>query len=241
MLKTDWLIFGATFLGCSFALKKENCIILEEGCTLGSEFIANFNQKEPKPFTAKTNDGQKFLNLLKENNFVSDSGEIYAFPVLLEFSKLVSYKDEIEIHFDTVVTSIEKENDGFLVEFSNCNGIQTIFANHILDTTSKGALYQNKRDAYFSTVVENNGEIYNEITNLSYVFVPFDTDFTKTRENVLKKAKNLNAKIMMLSNCLCYRNEVKPYEKDEINYAPSDGFYNPLFAFEGGVLLAEEL
>ena len=76
---------------------------------------------------------------------------------------------------------------------------------------------------------------------LNYIFVPFDTDFTKTRENIMSKAKNMNAKILMLSNCVCFRDEIEPYEKDGINYAPSDGFYNPLYAFEGGVLLAEKL
>ena len=241
MRKTEWLIFGATFLGFSFAMKKENCVILEEGCTIGPEFVENFNQKEPKPFNPVTKDGEVIKNILLDKNFISETGEYYPTPMLFEFAKLIEKKQDIEIHFDTVVTAVSKENDGFLVEFSNCNGKQTIFAKNILDTTSCGVFRNNKRSAFFAAAVESKGEVKNEIMNINFIFVPFDKDFTETRKNVFEKAKKLGTKIMMLSNSLCYRDEVKPYCENDIHYAPSDGFYNPLFAFEGGVLLAEEL
>ena len=75
MRKTEWLIFGATFLGFSFAMKKENCVILEEGCTIGPEFVENFNQKEPKPFNPVTKDGEVIKNILLDKNFISETGE----------------------------------------------------------------------------------------------------------------------------------------------------------------------
>ena len=241
MRKIDWLIFGATFLGCSFAQKIQNCVILEEKCTLCKEFIENFNEKTPKIFIPQTKDGKAFHDTLKKQKLVSESGAIYGLPALFEFAKPLSLNTLFEIHFDTVVTSINKEQDGFIVEYSNCDGLQKIFAKHILDTTSSGVLYQNTRPAYFAAVVDKNGEVKNEITGLDYIFVPFDTDFSVTREKLIEKAKALNSKILMMSNSLCYRDEVLPYEKDGIYFAPSDGFYNPLFAVEGGVLLADEL
>ena len=103
-----------------------------------------------------------------------------------------------------------------------------------------GALYQNKRDSFLS-VASTNGEITNEITNTSYFFVSFEKDFITTKKKALETAKSKNFRIILMADRLCYIDEIKPYEKDGINFAPSDGFYNPLFAFEGGVLLAEKL
>lgn len=239
MKKTKWLILGATFLGCSFAVLKNDCVILEEGCNIGNEFVSAFNQKKPIPFNLKTSKANSFLNSLKEDGLVTESGEIYSQPAVFKLASLL-VKNETEIHFDTVVLEIKKQNNGFLVEYSNCDGLSTIFAENILDTTSVGTILKHDRKAYLSVAAEN-GEITNEITKMSYFFVEYEKDFITTRKSAYKKAKKNNFKVIMTADRLCYLNEIKPFCHDSINYAPSDGFYNLIYAFEGGVLLAEEL
>lgn len=230
-MKTEYLILGASFFGAGFALKnKGKCVILEEGATVGKEFISSFNQKKPREILCKTELGDAFKIDLKKRGLLNKNGEIYAGPATFLLSEIL-LKSEAEVYFDTVVTKIEKINSEFKVTFLNIDGENQIFAKKIIDTTSFGAFNTLKRDTYFGAVAEC-GDIKNEITNLEFSYVKFEGDYMLARNNLLKKG----GKIIMFANSPCCFDGVYPSENEGFLSAPSDGFYNLLEAFDGGAL-----
>lgn len=238
MKYTPYLILSASFLGIGFAITKD-CVILEESSTIGNEFAASLCQKPAVKIPVSTVLGKNFEKELASRKFLNENGEIYTQSAVFLLSDFLLRANR-EIHLDTVVTHIEKQDNGFTVTYFNNEGEQQIFAEKVIDTTSCGVFHTKDRKKY-AFALTNKGEVQNEITGLSYISVPFDDNWIKTRETLLQKSRQEDFSILLTANEFCCTDPYEPEETDGIVFAPSDGFYNPLAAFEGGASLAEKI
>ena len=242
MKETELFIVGATFaaIGIADALGKQT-VIAEETCVLGTEFAAAFNQKEPKKITCFTESGKTLEKQLAMRGLLNPNGEIYAQPAVFVLAK-ACIRQQIQLHFNTLVTEIKKLENGYKVTLFNCDGYQTILAKQVIDTTSTGVFKNKKREKWICSAVAQNGQIKNEITDMQYIPIPLaeSEGWVEARKKTLAYAKEKNAKIVMIANAFCYRDRVQPTEQEGVLWIPSDGFYNLLDAYEGGAAYVQQ-
>lgn len=132
------LVIGASVLGSGAAVAAEkNSAVTEPGIVVGSEFVQAFRHR----YTETPSGASVCLyNEMMKRNAVSDDGRLHLFPI----SGILAYylkNSGAEVRFAQTVVDISPENGGYIVTLCGESGIERIFAEKILDTTSLGALH----------------------------------------------------------------------------------------------------
>ena len=138
MKKVQLLIIGATVLGTAAALRKKDVMIIENSMLCGAEFVQAY--RKTKVDMSLISDVSELSEPMKNMNIISDDGYVHLLPVGGVLASLL-LKNDIDVSFFTQVFEIKKTDSGFVIKVSNENGIETVFAERILDTTSNGSMH----------------------------------------------------------------------------------------------------
>ena len=175
MKKVQLLIIGATVLGTAVALKEKDVMIIGNSMLCGAEFVQAY-KKTGVDMTLVSDVGALY-EPMRRMNIISDEGYVHLLPVGGVLASLLK-EAGVYVSFFTQVFEISKSNNGFAVKVSNENGIETIFAEKILDTTSKGTMHSlfeeyDVRKSICATLSGPSGEAYDDY---SFIRGRFDNE-----------------------------------------------------------------
>jgi len=132
------LILGATMEGIAIAVSAPNkTLIVERSMMLGSDFITSMNIKPCRMQGLKSKKAVEFRDDLIRRNLLNDKGQYHAPRISSALANLISINN-VNIMLLTEVVSIKEHSGGFEVLLFNADGINSIFVEQIIDTTSTG-------------------------------------------------------------------------------------------------------
>lgn len=135
-MEYDLIVIGATFagLGAAYAAR-DKVLVLESRSQIGYEFIGAYHPGDDwemeKSLSAK---GEELRSELVARGILSKEGKVYIPEVLPLIYHRVS-QDNLPVLLMTEVIRVEKEDDCYLVEIYNSDGIAQLRAKRVLDTT----------------------------------------------------------------------------------------------------------
>lgn len=141
MKKYKVLFIGGSAYACAGAIKyKDDAVVLENNIVLAPEFTLSYaknNVSAPISAFAET-----FYEKVKEKGLIQNS-KIHLMPTADVMAELMLGKN---IYLDSSIINITKEQNLYKVDFWSQGGINTIYAENIIDTTEKG--YDNAGEKY---------------------------------------------------------------------------------------------
>lgn len=175
MKKVQLLIIGATVLGTAAALKEKDVMIIDNSMLCGAEFVQAY--KKTRVDMTLASDAGVLYEPMRRMNIISDEGYVHLLPVGGVLASLLK-EAGVYVSFFTQAFEISKITDGFIVKVSNQNGIETIFAEKILDTTSNGTMHglfeeYDVKKSICATLVGPSGEASD---NYSFIRGRFDNE-----------------------------------------------------------------
>ena len=242
----DTLIIGSGYSSMGYALKKENCIILEETQCCDAHFYLPLKSFIFTAYTPKTELGIKLNSVFEKYNLFKD-GFMCLNAFESAFCEFIS-GENIEIILKSKVIGYEKTDDNiFKITAVSSEGLCTFYAKNIIDSKGKEA------DKYITVLfaTENGADA---IEKLSKIFT--DGTFTKAfYENRFamhlpaKNIDNINEMLSIIEEKWKMANTdakvlyVAPVfatapNKNNDNFPKDFNFENPIEAFEAGVFLA---
>lgn len=140
MLQAKRLVIGGTVLGCGMAMADpEGTLLVERGMVLGYEFTAALH--EPACSKASSPAGYDFLAALDTWGLRHD-GRLHLPPVA-EMLAARLYEQSCRVLLYTEVLKIEPRNGGgWTLTLWNRDGMTSVAAEQIVDTTSEGIGHQ---------------------------------------------------------------------------------------------------
>ena len=176
MKKFDIAILGATCYGISYAAScKASCILIDKQISVGSEFVYSYKYAKAD-MNLKSENLNRIIGSMKTRKLIDENGNYHLLPLRGIISEFVLEKN-LNIMFDTRIVKIEKENDLFCITLVNNNGISKIYAEKILDTTSRrydGAYTANKKLA--AIISDGNSEL-SDSENIHFEKCMFEDDY----------------------------------------------------------------
>ena len=136
MLQANRLVIGGTVLGCGLAMADPaGALLVERGMVLGYDYSAALH--EPACPEATTPTGRELADAMVEWGLLHD-GRVHLPPVAdLLAARL--HERNCRVLLYTEVLKIEAHNDGgWVVTLWNRDGMSTVAAEQIVDTTSEG-------------------------------------------------------------------------------------------------------
>jgi len=251
----DTAVFGTTFLGLGAALQMENVVVIEKGGLFGAEFVNSYKVCAPKVVEPKTELGKKFLEDLKRRGLISETGEIYPAPSVYVLSSYLKEKS-IDILLMTEVTDIKKVDNYYKIMVYHSNGFETIYAKHILDTTTLGighdAAGKYAKQKQLNAIVYNpdeselEGLSFNSQNGLYTYTLPVDLetgryDAMEMLCGLEKVFAEKNLQVSSIASDFSYIMEpCREMIEEQFVWNPSVGYANLIEAFDMGVQFAEE-
>lgn len=77
---------------------KADVLIVENGMTVGKEFVGSFRYDVINAYNIKTNEGIRFFNEMKQRNIINDKGEVHIFPAVIanaDITARVNFEDDV--------------------------------------------------------------------------------------------------------------------------------------------------
>ena len=251
----DTAVFGTTFLGLGAALCMENVVVIEKGGLFGAEFVNSYKVCAPKAVEPKTELGKEFLEDLKRRGLVSEEGEMYPAPAVYVLSSYLKEKP-FDILLMTEVTGIKKVEGYYEIMVYHSNGFETVYAKHILDTTTLGIGHEQGRKhakvKQLNTIVYNpdgnmlEGLSYNSQNGLYTYTLPVDLeigryDAVEMLCGMEKVFAEKNLQISSIASDFSYTMEpCREAIEEQFVWNPSTAYSNLIEAFDMGVQFAEE-
>ena len=255
MRKTDTLIIGATFLGIAYAKAHKNCLIIEKGEVVCSDFVGCADITPVNLALKYSTQTEALCSELKRRGLLTDTGNVHIYPISGVMSDYI-LKNKIKLIMDTRIVSIKKESEGYKVTVFSINGFDTVYADKIIDTSPippENICHPEIRKYINASVLsggsefENSGNSNINIKHGLYgqsvlsMQVRIDETYTDARRKlhdiICKYIKN--SKIASFALEFQFVFEDKRIEKlisDGYVWIPSASYENFLTAFEGGAL-----
>lgn len=237
----DVIVFGATFAAAGIAEKfKEKCLVLERRLQAGYEFYGalRYGAGYDKPLRRKEASDlfEKF-----QKNGTPYGNDTLIYPFFKQCTTL----------FGTEIVSVEKNGDAFLCTVHGVDGYKTFFSKAVVDTRfhakyalSKtfNLLMESKDFPHFDGILAKAAD--SEGRFVLQVPVPLSFTFQEARKEALKIVGKFSStqKLIYSANEFDYRasDNLSP-EENGVRLFPSKAFKNPVQAFEGGLILGEEM
>ena len=133
---TPLLIYGATAAGIGLLLKHHShALLVERSAQVGHEFVAAFHpgtgwQRQPLTEPALALRGE-----MVRRNLLSPEGLVHLPPCGVLLMNLIQ-QETLPVQLMTRIVAVETGPQGHTVTVQNADGLQTICAEHIIDTTS---------------------------------------------------------------------------------------------------------
>ena len=254
----DTIVFGSGFVSLGYAATHENTLIIERTELIEKDFSAALNPGKNWDTKAKNKETDMLIKNLTDAGLIeNDKADVVTFPPFIcDYVK----KNDFKILLLTEVLSIEKKGDLFAVSVYNNEGIDTLFAKKILDTTAEGiysdgvdilkkslnVLSFNQREDFEILAKKAFGEhtevVEGKRENERFVRVPLGTneDIIAARDKINKGWLDFLAgeesKIAMIAFAFEY-NCNQTYKKIDENWyrLVSCNFDNGIIAFDAGV------
>lgn len=224
----DIAIFGATFAGAGILKAyKGKCVVIEKNTLCGYEFINALKKgvnTEEKPVTEE---GKAFYKEIRNKS-------------VLEFSMpLHRIFENKNIKLATMVSDIEKTEEGFLIRLFNNGGFEEIRAKKIVDTICHSDMIISKT---LNALVQTDKELEESGINGRKIFkcqLDSADDFITARLKLKKELeKGMMADYIASEFDVCTEENI--LKKGEITYLTSVSYKNPYLAFDAGCKLAKE-
>ena len=237
----DVIVFGATFAAAGIAEKfNEKCLVLERRLQAGYEFYGalRYGAGYDKPLRRKEASDlfEKF-----QKNSTPYGNDTLIYPFFKQCTTL----------FGTEIVSVEKNGDAFLCTVHGVDGYKTFFSKAVVDTRfhakyalSKtfNLLMESKDFPHFDGILAKAAD--SEGRFVLQVPVPLSFTFQEARKEALKIVGKFSStqKLIYSANEFDYQasDNLSP-EENGVRLFPSKAFKNPVQAFEGGLILGEEM
>ena len=251
MRQVESLLVGATAYAVGYAAGNKNCMIVEEGQWVGSDFSATLNAECVDVQALQTAAAKTLADDLTARGLLDEAGRVHILPIAAKLSEEL-LRLNVTVLFDATTVSVEKEKDGYVVTIFHRNGFEKIEAKRVIDT--RACIYVDGAKKFFCTMITDMDESISlpdakllkgglgESTLKMYV--DQETDYQsarrKTEEFLLNFLKG--AKIYAYANSFGYEYDSVCEKRIMPNYKhiPSLSFGNVLFAYENGFIAGVE-
>ena len=194
MKKVQLLILGTTVLGVSMALKHDDVLVVDDSMLIAPEFIHSY---KPCVDMNLKDDVPELYHPMKKMNLITDDGRVHLIPVSGILSEMLK-KNGTDVKFFSTVLDVKRNEDKYTVKILNKNGIETVVADRIVDTTSEGIMHnlfsECKVSKYVCGMLVGPGG--NSDDNYSFVRGRFDGE-TILKLNLNSDCSFDDARIMM--------------------------------------------
>lgn len=171
----DTVLLGATFYSAAYAIKGNDCLIIDRRSVVGNEFAAALKaspckMREYLPIT------QKFMKRLTDNGILCSDGRLQIVATSLELASFM-FEALCDVLLETEIISVEKNAQSYSICIFNRDGYQTVTAKNVIDTrcishcdsyNTLGLLLAG--GDIFPTVPDKIGFMYEERNNKEPIF-----------------------------------------------------------------------
>ncbi len=247
-MEYDVIVLGATFLGTGIAeALGDRCLIVDRRPQAGYEFINSLKFGSGYDQPLKTEAAKSLLKNFELNGaFMGD--RICLFECAPHFYSLLLNKNVL---LNTEIISVERDGDLFAVTTHGVSGYRVHKAKTVIDTRS---LPENATYKFLSFVVNSNvnAELPTDLDTVNFGYecdtvikrrVDLCDGYSAARKKVFDTAVKLDGyKVVMVADEFEYTfKNTASVTENGILYLPSQGFQNPVLAYDTGVVLGGEL
>lgn len=230
----DVIVLGATFTAAGIAhTYKKKCLIIEQTFQAGNEFFGALQygcgyDKKPKQAEAAALQ-EKFA----DRSAYAQQTEIYP------------YLQEADVLFGSQVSSIQKNENGFICVTYGVQGFYTFEAKQIIDTRSNdkisvsktfNLLIKSEEEPAFSGILYEKADL--EDHYILRLPIPLSQGYHEARTMVQAVVRQFSEtqRLILSASFFDYQIMVDhPKAKDGILCLPSKAYNNPALAFEAGL------
>lgn len=224
------VLFGATYFAAGYALSHKNCLIIDRGINVGSEFFGECDLSAAVP-TSKY--GKELIRIAKDNS-VSDY-----FSMQGALAKLLSDSGVDILLETTALGAYTKPNSDVITLYDN-SGNFDIHASRVIDTTTLGTLNYLANESLRKQLCKGEQPITKYIcatTKNGFIKMPVPLDISFDRAAVaLVDSLPKGEQIAAINDRFIY-DFAESYSFSGYNYThiPSAQFSCGIDAFEAGV------
>lgn len=224
------VLFGATYYAAGYALSHKNCLIIDRGINVGSEFFGECDLLAAVP-TSKF--GKELVRIAKDNSVVD------YFSMQGALAKLLSDAGVDILLETTALGAYTKPNSDVITLYDN-NGNFDIHASQVIDTTTFGTLNYLANESLRNQLCKREQPIVKYIcatTKNGFIKMPVPLDMSFDRAaTALADALPEGEQISAINDRFIY-DFAESYSFSGYNYThiPSAQFSCGIDAFEAGV------
>lgn len=254
MEKYKVAFIGGSAFSCGGAITYgDQAVILERNIVLAPEFAITLNKT--KISEAVTEDGVELYKELLRKGLLKNG--IVHLPPVSDILAILMAKKKCNVVLDCEIVSINKKNDVYEILFWACDGLNTIYAENIIDTTERGFMDVGNKyivKQFLCGAVKGNTKKLNDGENYFFIKGLFDdeiifvckipprTDYHDARmifHDEWKKARLNNADLCLISEALKmsyeYVENAGLIVDNNYRWIPSGRYEDIMQAFEEGV------
>ena len=224
------VLFGATYYAAGYALSHKNCLIIDRGINVGSEFFGECDLSGAEP---KSKYGKELVRIAKENS-VCD-----CFSMQGALAKLM-YDGGVDILLETTALGAYTKPNSDVITLYDNSGNFDIHAPRVIDTTTLGTLNYLANESLRKQLCKGDEPIVKYIcATLSHGFikmpVPMDMSFDRAAKAIADALPG-GEKIAAINDRFIY-DFADSYSFSGYNYThiPSAQFDSCIDAFEAGI------
>lgn len=244
MKKYKTLIIGSSFSSIGFAHASEDVLIIEQTEMADTSFYMSQRGFEKCDYTPLTDAGRELDSIFRERGVINDRGQnVSAFEICLcRFAE----KHGINIYLKCRVVESRSDASGTTVTLLHNGGLEDVYAERIIDTRRLSGgkrylavIFDAPEREIDRTLIESafpSSPVRDAFYEGRYVlYADVDAeDINDAKVEICRRWQKLDGyRILYVAHAFYYSDAEHP--------RLSDGHYkNPIEAFEGGILLAEE-
>ena len=224
------VLFGATYYAAGYALSHKNCLIIDRGINVGSEFFGECDLSAAAPASKY---GKELVTIAKDNSVVD------YFSMQGALAKLMSDAGVDILLETTALGAYTKPNSDVITLYDN-NGNFDIHASRVIDTTTLGTLNYLANESLRNQLCKSEQPIVKYIcasTKNGFIKMPVPLDMSFDRAaTALADALPEGEQIAAINDRFIY-DFAESYSFSGYNYThiPSAQFSCGIDAFEAGV------
>ena len=224
------VLFGATYYAAGYALSHKNCLIIDRGINVGSEFFGECDLSAAVP-TSKY--GKELVRIAKDNSVVD------YFSMQGALAKLMSDAGVDILLETTALGAYTKPNSDVITLYDNTGNFD-IHASRVIDTTTLGTLNYLANESLRNQLCKSEQPIVKYIcaaTKSGFIKMPVPLDMSFDRAaTALADALPEGEQIAAINYRFIY-DFAESYSFSGYNYThiPSAQFSCGIDAFEAGV------
>ncbi len=247
-MEYEVIVLGATFLGAGIAeALSGKCLIIDRRPQAGYEFINSLKFGHGYDQPLRTDTAKTLLNNFKANRAFMNE-RVCLFECAPHFYSLLLNKNVL---LNTEIISVERDNGFFTVTTHGVSGYRVHRSKIVIDTRS---LPDKATDKYLNFIVNTEGDakLPKHFTTEKFGYecdtvvkcrVDLNDGYTTARKKVFEMASEaFGYKVAMVADEFEYTfKSITPTAENGLYILPSQGFQNPILAYDAGVILGGEL